>query len=193
MDRPRRRLPAHARPSVLLTAVRRAIQFGRWCRARVAAALRELIALLQEIDERYLGDEWGAPAFGDLVDGFRSVANMLEGGFFLSLRQRPGAAVLPADRQPQPQDARRQPRRALLHGAGAGRPVVPGHRQPRRLRLPLVHRREGSADGGYSTETAGVLRDRDFDIAADGSFEVFFGGRRRDRNWLGAGRAARRS
>ena len=43
----------------------------------------------------------------------------------------------------------------------------------------------GSADGGYSTETAGVLRDRDFDVAADGSFEVFFGGEPRDRNWLG--------
>jgi hypothetical protein len=30
-----------------------------------------------------------------------------------------------------------------------------------------------------------VLRDRDFDVAADGSFEVFFGGEPRDRNWLG--------
>src|SRR5207253_2075887 len=46
-------------------------------------ALRELIALLQEVDERYLGDEWSAPMFGDLPDGYRSVANMLEGGLFL--------------------------------------------------------------------------------------------------------------
>ena len=28
-------------------------------------ALREFIALLQEIDDRYLGEEWGADAFGD--------------------------------------------------------------------------------------------------------------------------------
>ena len=41
-------------------------------------ALRDLIATLQEVDERYLGDEWNAPAFGDLADGFRSVANVLE-------------------------------------------------------------------------------------------------------------------
>ena len=34
-------------------------------------AFRELIALLGEIDERYLGDEWSAPAFGDLADGRR--------------------------------------------------------------------------------------------------------------------------
>jgi hypothetical protein len=39
-------------------------------------------------------------------------------------------------------------------------------------------------DGGYSTQTAGVLRDDDFDIAADGSFEVFFGGAARNANWL---------
>src|SRR5206468_1994635 len=42
-----------------------------------------------------------------------------------------------------------------------------------------------SGGGGYSTETAGVLRDRDIDIAADGSFEVVFGGPKRERNWLG--------
>src|SRR4029453_15892730 len=46
-------------------------------------ALRDLIALLEEIDERYLGDEWGAPGFGDLHDGYRSVANTLEGALFL--------------------------------------------------------------------------------------------------------------
>ena len=42
----------------------------------------------------------------------------------------------------------------------------------------------GSEDGGYSTQTAGVLRDADFDVAADGSFEIFFGGPERAANWL---------
>ena len=41
-----------------------------------------------------------------------------------------------------------------------------------------------TGEGGYSTETAGVLRDRDFEVASDGSFEVVFGGSPRDRNWL---------
>ena len=35
-------------------------------------ALHELIALLQEIDERYLGDEWGSAGFGDLAAQSRS-------------------------------------------------------------------------------------------------------------------------
>src|SRR5262245_54399767 len=47
-------------------------------------ALREYIALLQELDERYLGDEWGAANFGDLTDGFRSVGHTVEGGFVLA-------------------------------------------------------------------------------------------------------------
>ncbi|MCX7900462.1 MAG: MlaD family protein, partial [Methylocystis sp.] len=32
----------------------------------------------------------------------------------------------------------------------------------------------GATDGSYATQTAGVLNDTDFDIAADGSYEVFF-------------------
>src|SRR3954463_5702587 len=52
-------------------------------------ALHELIALLQEVDARYLGDEWGSAGFGDTVDGFRSVANMIEGGFFLAFESDP--------------------------------------------------------------------------------------------------------
>ena len=46
----------------------------------------------------------------------------------------------------------------------------------RRQRVPLVHVEKDTAEGGYSTETAGVLRDADFDVAPDGSFEIFFGG-----------------
>src|SRR5947207_5847560 len=52
-------------------------------------ALRELIALLQEVDERYLGDEWSADAFGDLPDGVRQIASMLEGGLHLAFELDP--------------------------------------------------------------------------------------------------------
>ena len=109
---------------------------------------------------------------------------MIEGGFFLKLRERSRAALLPADREPQPQDARRQPRRALLHRAGPLGPQLPRHRQPRRRGLPLVHGRDRIRGGRLQHQTAGVLRHRDFDVAPDGTFEVFFGGEPRDSNWL---------
>ena len=48
-----------------------------------------MVALLQEIDERYLGDEWSAPAFGDLPDGYRSVASLLEGALSLNFEADP--------------------------------------------------------------------------------------------------------
>ena len=148
-------------------------------------ALHELIALLQEIDERYLGDEWGSAGFGDTVDGFRSVANMIEGGFFLAFDSDP--------ERPFFRPIVSRSRKMLGDNPDALYYTAPV-RSDRSYRVTgnlagsvylsfTVER--GSADGGYSTETAGVLRDRDFDVAADGSFEVFFGGEPRDRNWLG--------
>src|SRR5690348_17244529 len=147
-------------------------------------ALRELIALLEEIDERYLGDEWSAPAFGDLSDGYRSVANILEGGFFLMFDS----------------DARRPYFRPIVTRSRkmlGDNPDALYYTAP--VRPDRAYRVTGNlagcaylsftvetdtAEGGYSTQTAGVLRDDDFDVASDGSFEVFFGGAPRERNWL---------
>src|SRR3954469_13217834 len=43
----------------------------------------------------------------------------------------------------------------------------------------------GAVEGKWATATAGVLRDNDIDIAADGSYEVRLGGATADRTWLG--------
>jgi hypothetical protein len=148
-------------------------------------ALRELIALLQEVDERYLGDEWSAPMFGDLPDGYRSVANMLEGGLFLMFEcdtERPFFRPIVS-----------RTRKMLGDNADAIYYTAP-IRSDRSYRVTgniagavylsfTVER--NTSEGGYSTETAGVINDDQFDIAADGGFELFFGGARRERNWLG--------
>jgi hypothetical protein len=149
------------------------------------AALRELIALLQEIDERYLGDEWGAPALGDATDGFRSVANTLEGGLFLAFDCDPA--------RPFFRRIVSRTRKMLGDNADAIYYTAP-------VSADRAYRVTGntagcvylsftvelnSDEGGYSTETAGALRDSDFDIAPDGSFEILFGGAPRDRGWLG--------
>jgi hypothetical protein len=158
--------------------------------AESRTALRELIALLQEIDERYLGDEWGAPGFGDLPDGFRSVASMIEGGFVLAFESDP--------ERPFFRPIVSRSRKLLGDNPDALYYTAPV-RADRSYRVRgntagaayLSFTVEtGSAGGGYSNETAGVLRDRDFDVAADGSFEVFFGGEPRDANWLALGDGA---
>jgi hypothetical protein len=148
-------------------------------------ALREVIALLQEVDDRYLGDEWSAPMFGDLPDGYRSVANMLEGGLFLWFESDP--------ERPFFRPIVSRSRKMLGDNADAIYYTAPV-RSDRAYRVTgnlagsvylsfTIER--NTSEGGYSTETAGVINDDQFDIAADGSFEVFFGGPSRERNWLG--------
>jgi hypothetical protein len=147
-------------------------------------ALRELIALLQEVDERYLGDEWLSPQFGDTVDGFRSVANLIEGSFVLGFESDP--------ERPFFRRIVSRSRKMLGDNPDAIYYTAPV-RSDRSYRVTgnlagsvyLSFTVEvGSQEAGYSTTTAGVLRDRDFDVAADGGFEVFFGGAARERNWL---------
>jgi hypothetical protein len=43
----------------------------------------------------------------------------------------------------------------------------------------------GPADGGYGTRTAGAINDTQFDVSADGGYEITLGGPAQDRNWLG--------
>jgi hypothetical protein len=148
-------------------------------------ALREFIALLQEIDDRYLGEEWGADAFGDLPDGFRQIASLIEGGFTLAFESDP--------ERPFFNRIVTRSRKMLGDNADAIYYTTP-------IRSDRAYRVTGntagsvylsftvekdSEGGGYSTETAGVLNDHEFDIAADGSYEVFFGGPPREKNWLG--------
>jgi hypothetical protein len=42
----------------------------------------------------------------------------------------------------------------------------------------------GAAEGAYSTQTSGVLRDDDIDVDADGNYEIRLGGAPAERNWL---------
>ena len=147
-------------------------------------AMRELIALLQEVDERYLGEEWSAASFGDLPDGYRSAAAMLEGAFYLMF-----------DCDPERPFFRRivsRTRKMLGDNADAIYYTAPV-RSDRAYRVTgnvagavylsfTVER--NTAEGGYSTETAGVINDTQFDVSAAGDFEIFFGGTARDRNWL---------
>lgn len=147
-------------------------------------ALRELIALLTEIDERYLGDEWMAPSFGDLADGYRSVANTLEGALFLAFDCDPDRPffrpIVSRTRKMLGDNPDALYYTAPVRADAAYR--VTGNLASAAYLSFTVE--IGSAEGGYSTRTGGVLRDTDFDTGPDGSFEVFFGGTARPRNWL---------
>lgn len=151
---------------------------------RARHALRAYVALLEEVEERYLGDEWSAAAFGDLADGFRSVAHLVEGSFALWFEADPER---PAWRRIV------SPTRKML----GDNPDALYYTAP--VRDDLAYRVAGNlagsvylsftvevADesGGYATQTSGVLNSEQFDVASDGSFEIVVGGPARDGNWL---------
>ena len=146
-------------------------------------ALREFIGLLQEIDERYLGDEWMANAFGDLPDGFRQIASMLEGGFHLMFELDPERPyfnrIVTRSRKMMGDNADALYYTAPVRSDRAYR--VTGNLAGAVYLSFTVER--NTTDGGYSTETAGVLNDDMIDLTAAGDFEVFFGGEPRARNW----------
>lgn len=149
------------------------------------AALRDLIALLSEVETRYCGDEWGVIDTNDTADCIRSVMHTLEGALFLMFESDP--------ERPFFRPIVSRTRKMLGDNPDAIYYTAP-------VRDDRTYRVSGNtagavylsftveihdADGGYSSQTAGVLRDTDFDIDAGGNFEFAVGGPEQARNWLG--------
>ncbi len=148
------------------------------------AALRGLIATLQEVEDRYCGEEWGVIDAHDGADCVRSVMNTLEGGLFLMFDSDP--------ERPFFRPIVTRTRKMLGDNPDALYYTTP-IRDDRAYRVWGNTSRAvylsftielGSDEGGYSDQTSGVLRDTDFDIDADNNFDVTFGGPPRDRNWM---------
>lgn len=147
-------------------------------------AFRDLLALLADVDDHYLGPKWGIGSASDVATGLRSVMHLLQGGLFTFFEEdaahprfRPivsptrkftgdNADAIYFD---TPVDPRRTYR---VRGNTAGAVYM------------SLTVEAGVEEGGFGSNTAGVLNDEQIDIAADGSFEVIVGGPARTRNWL---------
>lgn len=147
-------------------------------------AFTELLDTLREIQQRYLGPEYGLHDPADLAEGHR-----------LLLHQLDTALALYFEVDPRHPDWRRivtPLRKALGDNPDAiYYQAVVDPRFSYRVRGNLAGAvytsftvEAGASEGRYATRTAGVLNDTAIDIAADGSYEIFLGGPPRDRNWL---------
>ena len=148
------------------------------------SAFHELIALLQEIDQRYLGPEWALQSPEDVATGLRAVLHLLQGALFTYFEEDAhhphfrrivsptrkftgdNADAIYYDTPVDPTLSYRV--RGNMAGAG----------------YMSLTAEAGAANGAMGTHTAGVLNDASIDLQPDGSFEVFLGGPPRDRNWL---------
>jgi hypothetical protein len=148
------------------------------------AAFGELLDALSEIQQRYLSPEYGLTDAADVADGHRLLIHQLD-----------TALALYFELDPRHPDWRRivtPHRKALgdntdaIYFQTAVDPAL-AYRVTGNIAGAVYTSftvEAGATEGRYSTRTAGVLNDTDFDIAPDGSYEIFLGGPERDRNWL---------
>jgi hypothetical protein len=160
------------------------------CESR--AALHELMELLREVDERWLGPEWGLGSAADVAEGTRCLMHLLQGALFTYFEDDAEHPVFRRIVSPE--------RKFTGDNADAiyfDAPVRPD--RVYRIRGNLAGAvyfsltvEEGAGEGGLSTGTVGILNDEGIDVGPDGSFEVIAGGEARARNWLALEPAATR-
>jgi hypothetical protein len=147
-------------------------------------AFYELLDCLREIDERWIGAEWNLTTEADVAEGFRNLMHLLQGGLVGHfeddpLRPRFRRIVTPT-------------RKFMGDNADAiyyDAPVDPSRVYRIRGRMDgavyvSITIEAGAEQGRFASNTAGVLNDSQFDVAADGSFELRVGGPAQPRNWL---------
>ncbi len=155
-------------------------------------ALRELIDLLVEIDERFAGPEWMVESPDDIAGAHRAVMHLLEGGLYGHFEEDPARPVFRRIVSPTRKFTGDNPD-ALYYEA----PVAAGMAYRVRGNMAgAVYATvtvEAGPDGGDfgAYRTAGAISSDQFDVDANGSFEVTAGGPERPRNWIGLADDAR--
>lgn len=148
------------------------------------SALRELIDLLEEVDRRWAGEEWNLHSAEDVAGAHRALMHMLEGGL---------AGYFEYDAA-HPQFRRIvTPWRKFTGDNGDAiyfdAPVSPAYEYIVRGQMNgavyvSITIETGTENGAIATHTAGVINDSQFDVDADGWFQIRLGGEPAERNWL---------
>jgi hypothetical protein len=147
-------------------------------------ALRELIDLLGEIDERWASPEWNLQSPDDIVGAHRALMHMLEAGLVGHFESDPSA----------PRFRRIVSPTRKLTGDNADAiyfdaPVDPARTYRVRGQMNgavyvSLTVEIGTEDGSMARQTGGVLNDSDFDVDAEGRFDLVIGGNEGGRNRL---------
>jgi hypothetical protein len=147
-------------------------------------ALRELIALLQQVDQRFLSSEWNLMSAADVAEATRAAMHVVQGGLALQFERSPERPafrrIVTPTRKFTGDNAD-----AIYYDA----PVSAKHAYRVRGNMAgavyvSITIEAGVEDGGLRGRTAGVINDTQFDVGADGAFEIALGGPERARNWL---------
>jgi len=147
-------------------------------------AFHELLDLLREVDERWLGPEWSIQSSEDVAEGMRAAMHMLQGALVGHFEDDPDHPLFRRIVTPTRKftgdnadaiyydAAVRGDRRYRVRGRMAGAVYA------------SITIEAGAPAAGLGGRTAGVINDTHFDVRPDGSFEIFLGGPPRPRNWI---------
>jgi hypothetical protein len=147
-------------------------------------AMRELIDLLGEIDERWASPEWNLESDSDVVGAHRATMHILEGAIGSMFECDPAHPSFRRIVSPSRKFTGDNPD-AIYWDA----PLASDHAYVVRGRVDdavyvSLTVEIDSGDGSMASRTGGVINDVDFAVDASGCFEIHFGGEPRDRNWL---------
>jgi len=147
-------------------------------------ALRELIDLLQEIDERWVSPEWNLQSEDDVVGAHRALMHLLEGGLASMFESDPA--------HPQFRRIVSPWRKFTGDNSDAiyfDAPVSPEYAY--RVRGTMdgatyvsFSIEADTQDGSMASRTVGAINDVDFEVDDESRFEIRFGGAAQQRNWL---------
>ena len=147
-------------------------------------ALRELIELLEEVDQHWCSEERNLSSAADVAGAHRALMHILEAGlvgYFEQDARTPDfrRIVTPSRKLTGDNsdaiyfDAPLDPRYAYVVRGDMNQAVY--------FSMTIE---EGAQDGHLPKVTCGVINDLELDLDADGHFEVYLGGESRERNWL---------
>jgi hypothetical protein len=147
-------------------------------------AFDALLDTLQEVATRFAGEEWMVTAPDDIAEALRSILHLLSTGMETQFEDdaahpvfheivTPWRKMLGDNPDARYHDARIHPTGTYrVRGITGGAVYV------------SFTVEAGGVDGGMPERTAGVLNDGEFEVAADGSFELTIGGAPQPRAWL---------
>jgi len=148
------------------------------------AAWAGLLEVLAEAGERFAGEEWMVVGDRDVAEAHRAIAHILQSALVSHAEFDPERPVwrriVTPTRKFSGDNADAIYFEAPIRGDRSYR--ITGNVTDAVYTAFTVE--AGAIDGSYPDRTDGMLNDTQFDVAADGSYEITLGGAPQDRNWL---------
>ena len=148
-------------------------------------AFSELVALLADVDERWVSPEWNFHTVDDKVDAYRAVMHTLQWGLVGLFECDPSAPGFRRIANPSRKIMGDNPDAIYFDTPVSADYSYRVRGETRGAVYVSITIESGTDWGALENEVLSIINDDSFDIDDEGRFELFVGGKQRDRNWIG--------